>query len=184
MALLIKEALCIKPLTGHQCEGRCQCNYTFKAYYLSLTLQPLLPSPTNNGSPRSHTMTHQILILVFFFVFISLVFSSPPFLFIWSGLISPAGRDSPRADGALLLLPPPAAKRRNKTLVNYSRANVTQSNMFKLWKRSLSCISLNGFLRDSSRQTSSRPNSFPEVMDLFFFFNFLFAVCIATLLFF
>lgn len=25
-ALLIKETLCIKPLTGHQCEGRCQRN--------------------------------------------------------------------------------------------------------------------------------------------------------------
>lgn len=97
MALLIKEALCIKPLTGHQCEGRCQCNYTFKAYYLSLTLQPLLPSPTTNYSPRSHTMTHQNLILVFSFVFISLVFSFSPLFFSF-------GRDKSHLQVGILLV--------------------------------------------------------------------------------
>lgn len=40
-----------------------------------------------------------------------------PVPLFFSFYISPAGRDCPRADGALLLLPPPAAEGGDKTLV-------------------------------------------------------------------
>lgn len=75
---------------------------TFRAYYPSLTLQPLLPRPTKKW-------------------FIQVSHNDAPHFNFFSfcpGQISPADRDSPHADGALLLLPPPAAEGRNKTSVN------------------------------------------------------------------
>lgn len=94
---------------------------TFRAYYPSLTLQPLLPSPTKNDSPWSNTMTRLNVMFPFSFLFL--------FLFFRLGQTSPAGLDYPHADGALLLLPPPAADRRKRLVIKI--INSTQCGLFK-----------------------------------------------------
>ncbi len=89
---------------------------TFRAYYPSLTLQPLLPGPTkmiHPGLTQWHTTFFNNHVLLFFsFLLLHFLFFS--FLFFCPGQTSPAGRDFLHADGALLLLPPPAAERRKK----------------------------------------------------------------------